>query len=92
MAAVAVEAAEDGVRMLVVTGEAGAGKSRLWVEFAPTLGPEWQRLEIAAHRTDRSPLAPFDPLVRIVPGEVSRPVRLAERSLQRCGIGPGRDP
>ena len=49
MAAVAVEAAEDGVRMLVVTGEAGAGKSRLWVEFAADARPG-----VAAAR-DRGP-------------------------------------
>jgi DNA-binding CsgD family transcriptional regulator len=92
MAAVAQEAAKQGVRLLVLTGEAGAGKSRLWAEFEQLLGGEWERLEIAAHRTDRSPMGPFDPLLGAVPAE-GEPARalggaLAKALQARTAIGP----
>jgi DNA-binding CsgD family transcriptional regulator/tetratricopeptide (TPR) repeat protein len=40
-AARGVRAGEEGARCVVVTGEAGSGKSRLVREFAARLGPPW---------------------------------------------------
>jgi DNA-binding CsgD family transcriptional regulator len=92
MADLAAEVLEAGVRVVVLTGEAGGGKSRLWAEFERTLGPEWQRLEIAAHRTDESPMAPFDVLAGVVPadGEPARALggAIAAALQERAASGP----
>ena len=55
--------AEAGARVALVTGEAGAGKSRLAAEFAATLPEAWRSLRTGAPYTERTVGAPFDHLV-----------------------------
>ena len=52
---------EAGARAVVVTGEAGIGKSRLCREFWTTLPDGWSRLEVAGYRAEPRP--PFHPLL-----------------------------
>ncbi len=56
---VAEQVRTEGIRLVLVTGEAGLGKSTLHTAFRSELGPEWQVEFVDGHRTERSFDAPF---------------------------------
>jgi DNA-binding CsgD family transcriptional regulator len=58
----AADAASGRPRLVVVTGEAGAGKTRLWTEFVDTLPDGWSTVQ-SAHGASDSFAPPFDDLV-----------------------------
>ena len=60
-------AATAGARLVLLTGEAGAGKSRLAEEFAATLPETWGTIRTGAPFTERTVGAPFDHLVGPIP-------------------------
>ncbi len=63
LSAAAGECAVRGSRLVLITGEAGAGKTRLWNEFLDTLPEGWRTEYVGGHQSDRSWSAPFEALV-----------------------------
>jgi class 3 adenylate cyclase len=80
-------ARSGGTRTVVVSGEAGIGKSRLLLEFAGAVGSRGgQALTVYCNRADRlSPLQPFGTLMGSVP---PRPEAAVSWILTQAGRGP----
>jgi DNA-binding NarL/FixJ family response regulator len=67
---VAEQVRAGGAHLVLITGEAGLGKSTLHTAFRHELGPEWRVEFVDGHHTDRSFDAPFGRLAgTIEPGD-----------------------
>jgi DNA-binding CsgD family transcriptional regulator len=93
LSAVAADVAAGGACLVLLTGPAGVGKSRLWQELVASLPEGWIAGEVGGHRTDRTPMAPFSPLLEALPDGDDEPVRtlgsaLARALVARSGGGP----
>lgn len=63
LSGIAAEVATGGARLVLITGEAGSGKTRLCAEFVQTLPEGWRSVRVGADRLAPTPAAPFEGLV-----------------------------
>ena len=82
--AAANEAAASNCRLVLITGEAGIGKTTLWSTFVDDLPGHWTIEFVGGHHTDRSFAAPFQHLAGALPGEGEAARELAGAVAEAC--------